>query len=131
MIILLWIITIILIIFFIDKFGYEFIGCSLLLMCYIGILLLIISSLVLVYQYFNNKTEDNQLIENQIKIQGQEYQKRTKELEYLQKVKEFSPDVYRCLEEAKKEFYKNNYQEIAPTILILEDSLYYQNCINK
>jgi hypothetical protein len=50
---------------------------------------------------------------------------------YNEKVKEFSPDAYKCLEETKKEFYKNSHQGVIPTIQILEDSVYYQNCIGR
>ena len=40
-------------------------------------------------------------------------------------------NLIRNLEETKKEFYKNSHQGVTPTIQILEDSVYYQNCIGR
>ena len=115
-----WIIAIILLVVFIDHYGWEILGCLALALVYIGLPLLIIGG----FYYYLDSRDNSEILVEEYYRNVNEYQAKKIETqeEYEQKVKENSPWAYECAQKARQ-FYNSN-----ASLGEIEDTEVYQRC---
>ncbi len=128
---LILIITAILIFFFLRLYFWEITGVLTLLLVYIAMPVILIFSVISVVSLFYDRAERIESIENEIINQGERYKLERKQIEYWERVRDFSPKAYDCIKETEEEFYKNSHQGVTLTIQTIEDSLFYRNCMSR